>query len=183
MGASHKANLPSLPIRGAISASSSAQHMITKPTDDTPARHGLAGAQPEVQLFTLPPPRRASTLSESSDNSLPEFEPAAYFEEGAANTYLAQFVGTAAYYKSRKFRNKEADGRAQVPGLEDYPAVSSECVAEKPTVSGPLVMIFGKTNVRRASLQRKFEIRLQRTNRRMKRLRKLYGTESMFGWD
>jgi hypothetical protein len=133
-------------------------------------QHGSVGAQPELGLFAPPqiqPKRTPSESSQSSDNSLPDVEPAEYVEEEPSNTYLAQYVGTAAFYKSRWYKKKEADGKTQVPGPDSDSATFPERVVEKPKVSESLVMIFGKTNVRRASVERKFELRLQRTNRRM----------------
>jgi hypothetical protein len=176
LGDSQQVQPHTLPRRGGFATVSSAQksplpgppqYTIAKSADDAPAKHGSAGEQPEMQLFTLPSSRRTSTPSKSTDYSLPKFEPVVYVKENATNSYLAQYVGTAAYYKSRKFKKKEANGKARRPGPSDHATPSSELVAEEPKVSASLVMIFGATNVRRASLQRKFELRLQRTNRRM----------------
>ena len=98
-------------------------------------------------------------------------EPAHYsFSDGQRDV-----PGTAAYYKSWTFRQKAEAGTTHVPGhgveadtnMEDsvdgdYYKKSVEAEQKK-----SLVVIFGRTNVRRASTQRKADLRMQKTNRRL----------------
>lgn len=178
MRSSKSSQPPFIPLRRTFSSPSapkssvpgSPPQTIPKAANNTRAQYGSGGAQPKLGLFAPPqiqPKRTPSESSQSSDDSLPDFEPAEYVEEEPSNTYLAQYIGTAAFYKSRRFKKKEADGKSQVPGPDGDSAIFPKRVVEKPKVSESLVMIFGKTNVRRASLVRKYELRLQRTNRRM----------------
>jgi hypothetical protein len=82
--------------------------------------------------------------------------------------------GHAAYYKSQFFRNKVARGEVQIPGrprrfVRDVVPSDEEKYmtrAKKIEIDQSLVLIFGKTNVRRASGTRKVDVRKQRRNQR-----------------
>lgn len=75
--------------------------------------------------------------------------------------------GTLAYYKSRAFIEKKAQGLIHVPGVKwgEIP-VYEPSKGKRKEGSNSLVLIFGKNNVRRARV-RKVDTRMQRYNRRM----------------
>lgn len=83
--------------------------------------------------------------------------------------------GTAAYYKSWAFRIKDNEGTTLVPEQEDEAGEDLDDSADEDYIKRPkkaekmksLVVIFSRTNVRRASMQRKVNERMQRSNRRM----------------
>lgn len=82
---------------------------------------------------------------------------------------------TAAYYKSWAFRTMVNEGTTLVPEQEDEAGEDPDDSADEDYIKRPkqadktklLVMIFSRTNVRRASMQRKVNERMQRSNRRM----------------
>jgi len=82
--------------------------------------------------------------------------------------------GTSAYYKSWAFRQKVSEGKAIVPKQEEEIGKEFDDSADEYYIKKrkpvhrrkSLVMVFSRTNVRRASTQRKVNERLQRFNRR-----------------
>ncbi|CAO2655013.1 Nn.00g117460.m01.CDS01 [Neocucurbitaria sp. VM-36] len=104
----------------------------------------------------------------------------------------AHLPGTAEYYKSTTFREKgKQAGKDQVTGkhpaamnntddIDDDTFCETNAKSHKKT---SLVMIFGRTNVRRASDMRMAHMRLQRYNRRMRFWRRVNGEEALFDWD
>ena len=98
-------------------------------------------------------------------------EPAQYtLDDGPRDT-----PGTAAYYKTWAFRQKVSTGAAQVPGQEGEDGMEiddsdDEDYERKPRQKDDVrsrVMVFSRTNVRRANAQRKVYERMQRSNRRL----------------
>ncbi|KAL1652951.1 hypothetical protein SLS61_004572 [Didymella pomorum] len=99
--------------------------------------------------------------------------------------------GTSAYYKSWAFRLKDKEGATIVPkqkdeaseGLDD--SGGEDYIKKRRSIHKreSLIMIFSRTNVRRASTRRKVYERLQRFSRRMKLMRKVEGTKPLFKWD
>ncbi len=84
--------------------------------------------------------------------------------------------GAAAYYRSRTFYKKKEAGTVQVPDCsakpigEDDDDEAYESMSEDTSGSAKprsLVMILSRTNVRRASVKGKAQLRMQRQNRRM----------------
>lgn len=83
--------------------------------------------------------------------------------------------GTSAYYKSWAFRQKVNEGKAIVAKQEvkankesNYRTDGDYIKKRKPVRKREsLVMVFSRTNVRRASTQRKVNERLQHFNHRM----------------
>jgi type IV secretory pathway VirB10-like protein len=83
--------------------------------------------------------------------------------------------GTSAYYKSWAFRQKVNEGKAIVAKREDEVGEGCDDSANEDYVKKrkpnhkeeSLIMVFSRTNGRRASTQRKVNERLQRFNRRM----------------
>lgn len=83
--------------------------------------------------------------------------------------------GTSAYYKSWTFRQKVNEGKNIVPKQEDEVGEEFDDSADENYIrkrkpiykKESLIMVFSRTNVRRASTQCKVNERLQRINRRM----------------
>lgn len=118
--------------------------------------------RPPVQSYALrpshppPPPQRAY----SRGPKLPRVE---WLEEDADNRILARMPGAAAYYKkSPKFRLIKARGEEQVPG-QDNKQTDKKSPVEEPR---DLVVIFGRTNLRRATSNRMADARTQSHNKR-----------------
>lgn len=98
-------------------------------------------------------------------------EPAEFtWDEGPSH-----LPGTAQYYRSSAFRKKKNAGVDQVPGAHKN-AITYNMESDNESLGGKgaslqqrlsLVMIFSRTNVRRASDERMAHKRLQRHNRRM----------------
>jgi hypothetical protein len=122
------------------------------------------GEQPEPEALRSISRTRTTASDDSNGKLAPDYEPAQYIDEDEANPELP---GTAAYYKSRKFLRKTAAGKIQVTEevTKDNEDIGASNGKEKPK---ELVMIFGKTNVRRADLNNKYTARLQRSNKRAK---------------
>jgi hypothetical protein len=116
------------------------------------------GAQPDVHMIDSSPSPHTTSPFNSNGKLLPDYKPAKCINEDEAD---AKSSGTAAFYKTRKFLRKTAAGKVQVPGGATENGASTE--KEKPK---KLVIIFGKTNVRRAGLNNKCTARLQRSNKR-----------------
>jgi hypothetical protein len=130
--------------------------------NESSAPRTAPGEQPEAEaLRPLSPPRITASV-DSSGKLAPDYEPAQYIDEDEAS---AELPGTTAYYTTRKFLRKTATGKIQVPGgaIKDNEDIGASNGKEKPE---KLVMIFGKTNVRRADLNNRYTARLQRRNKR-----------------
>ncbi|KAF2029651.1 hypothetical protein EK21DRAFT_89590 [Setomelanomma holmii] len=97
---------------------------------------------------------------------------------GEGDTGSAYLPGAAAYYKSYAFRKRVKNGQDQAPGrkrhldeeekdeeMEDDDEDTINVMAEKSRKS--LILIFGRTNVRREKAKGKKEHILQKTNKRM----------------
>jgi hypothetical protein len=122
------------------------------------------GSPPDawVLRFSSPPPTAAPI--ETSGESLPDYEPAEYVDEEETD---AELPGTAAYYKTRKFQHKKAAGKVQMPGkAKNWEASESSDASNEKEKPKKLIMIFGKTNVRRANVN-KYTARVQRSNKRV----------------
>lgn len=134
-------------------------------------------APKKVRFETLEVPATLPTSSPTEHvhtthkrSTIRAVKPAGYgFYEGLPST-----PGTAAYYKGRAFRKKVASGQAQVPGGQDRSDEDNEdrsgedCLQQPPETpkSKSLIVVIGRTNVRRAKPQRKVDQRGQRSNRR-----------------
>lgn len=99
------------------------------------------------------------------------FEPTRYtLDDGSRDA-----PGKAAYYKSWAFRKKVNAGTNQVPGgdaehRDSFGDIGNEGFHRKSRSADEaksLVLVFSRTSVRRADTQRKFSMRMQRSNRRM----------------
>lgn len=109
-----------------------------------------------------PPPPQAPREPDPPASS---YTAAVYIEEDPNSRKLADYIGTAAYYKSREFKKKQAAGEVQVPGSKS----KSEDKEIEDVHSGKppsLIMIFGRDTVRRATTNNKFYLRMQKYNKR-----------------
>jgi hypothetical protein len=130
--------------------------------NESSAPRTAPGEQPEAEALRSPSPPRTTASAVLSGKLTPGYEPVEYIDEDEAN---AELLGTTAYYKTRKFLRRTAAGKIQVPGgaAKDNEYIEASNGKEK---RKKLVMIFGKTNVRRADLNNKYTARLQRSNKR-----------------
>ncbi|KAF2627155.1 hypothetical protein BU25DRAFT_469591 [Macroventuria anomochaeta] len=156
-----------------------------------------AGFHPGARLvystnLTTPPtsspiPQNNTTNGQQPSTAKPE--PAQYtLEDGPRDA-----LGTAAYYKSWVFRKKVIEGTTRVTGqeaeaeagenIDDSADENYHKKSKQVDRTKSLVLIFSRTNVRRANAQRKVNERIQRANRRSKFLRNLERAECCFGWD
>jgi hypothetical protein len=133
------------------------------------ARSILIGQLPPKQLYTLPPLRPDITASfetkteietEMKDNRMPAYKPAKWIREAENNTKLAHIPGTAAYYKSLKFRLKVAAGKDQVPGRvngeHEVGSNRNRNMATTRPMKKQLILIISRTTVRRADRVNRF---------------------------
>jgi hypothetical protein len=130
--------------------------------NEPPTRRTDHGPRPDNEVF-----RHPFSPIELIEESVPGYEPAKYIDEAETD---AQLPGTAAFYKSRKFQRKVVAGNVLVPGKapHDSPIGSDDYEScDKKEKPKRLIMIFGRTNVRRATVKNKFNARLQRSNKRM----------------
>ena len=142
--------------------------------DKTLATTTAIKSRPEVGNFRLPPPTSIATRPER-ERGAKSHTPALYEAEDDTDTKLAHLPGAAAYYKSRAFRRKKAVGQDQVPrhkihSTEDAAVSDSDedmdaanTTPEKPK---SLIMIFSRSNARRARTNNKLYLRMQRQNKR-----------------
>jgi hypothetical protein len=131
--------------------------------NDTPQGFARPVPRPPPQLKSWlpshppPPPQPAY----SRGPWIPRVE---WVEEDPGNRILTTMPGTAAYYKrSYKFRMIKAGGEEQIPGEGKSSGTDKNACPEEPEV---LFMIFGLTNVRRATSNRSADARTQLHNRR-----------------
>ena len=129
-------------------------------------------------MFRLPPPsappQPVIVTRREPENHVPTYTPAIYEWESNKDATLADIVGSAAYYKSRAFKIKKAKGEDQVPGSAregtEQDAVNDnkdeDMPDAEPETSKSLIMIFGRTTVRRATTNDKFYLRMKRYNKR-----------------
>ncbi|KAF3044486.1 hypothetical protein E8E11_003090 [Didymella keratinophila] len=180
-------------------------HPLTTPSTSLPQR--LKGHPPVKgsfysSLYQDPrPPQPTSNLASPPRSSpLPRhnaiatqepvsrgYEPVYYtFDDGPRGEPC-----TSAYYKSWTFRLKVNEGKSIVPKQENDASEDLDDSGDDDYIKKrkliykkeSLIMIFSRTNVRRASTQRKVNEKLQRFNRRMKFMRKVEGTKALFKWD
>ena len=129
-------------------------------------------------MFRLPPPsappQPVIVTQREPEKHVPTYKPAIYDWESNKDATLADIVGSAAYYKSRAFKIKKAKGEDQAPGrmredTEQDAASDSkdeDMPDAEPDKPKSLIMIFGRTTVRRATTNDKFYLRMKRYNKR-----------------
>jgi hypothetical protein len=169
--------IPSPMSHGTVPSATSSSESVTLPrspvlpfhlrsNNEPPARRTDPGPSPDICVPRLQSPPRTASPNESSKESVRNYAPAEYVDE---NETSIQLPGSAAYYKSRIFRHKTAAGNAQVPGKRtpDMQVIDNHKPMDNKAKPKRLVMIFGRTNVRRAHVHNKFNTRLQRSNKRL----------------
>jgi hypothetical protein len=112
-----------------------------------------------------PPPHPPPQAPRERDSPVSRYTAAVYIEEDPNSSKLAGYVGTAAYYKSREFKRKQAAGKVQVPSSKNK---NKDDIMEDAQSGKPpsLIMIFGRDTVRRATTNNKFYLRMQKYNKR-----------------
>lgn len=120
------------------------------------------------RMFTpmaTPPPTPQAQREPELELPAPLHVPAGYEFEDPNRSDVADLVGTAAYYKSREFKRKQAAGRVQVPGSSSE-SEDVDMEDAKPAKAPSLIMIFGRDTVRRLTTNNNFYLRMQRYNKR-----------------
>lgn len=129
---------------------------------------------PQTVYLATPPqsspyPQRNTVTTQKPVSNGPD--PTQYtFDDGPRSE-----PGTGAYYKSWAFRQKVNEGKVIKAMQEDEVGEQFDDSADEDYITKrksilnreSLVMVFSRTNVRRASTQRKVNERMQRSNRRM----------------
>ncbi|KAF2829073.1 hypothetical protein CC86DRAFT_403723 [Ophiobolus disseminans] len=152
---------------------------------------------PVMGTFRMPPafqpPMHQPVLvtRRECETSAPSHKPAIYDWEGERDVKLAELAGTSAYYKSREFKKMKLAKSDQVPGrrpnaskdITEGDNTDVEMADREATKPQSLILIFGRTTVRRARTNDKFYLRMQRYNKRTKAWRRISGEEAMFEWD
>lgn len=184
---------PAVPSRAPMSLPyRPAPTIVFDPITSTYITTGLVEIPPQIGRFGTTPPHPRQVLNafsdvavsrytplgwshESNDEessvkqaAIPKYKPTNWIFEDDEDETFADKPGHAAYYKSRKFQAKVAAGEVQVPGgVRSNSFVSrKQAMERKRAKSEPLVMIFGLHNVRRARVDRKADLRLQKHNKR-----------------
>jgi hypothetical protein len=129
--------------------------------------------------YLMPPPplRRCGPvihLVHEQERGRPKHKPAIYGWESDRNVALAGKIGSAAYYKSQEFYRKKLAGVDHVPGRKssatndsvDNGNMNDDMENAESETAKSLIMIFGRTTVRRANTNNKFYLRMQRYNKR-----------------
>lgn len=122
-------------------------------------------SRPMIQPMVSPIPSPQAQPEPGPKPSAPPPKAAVYEDEDPNRRDFADIVGTAAYYKSGKFKRKQAAGKVQVPGVKDQDE-DVDMDDAKPEKPPSLIMIFGRDTVRRTTTKNKFYLRMQKYNKR-----------------
>lgn len=115
----------------------------------------MSPAEPPSKRRKLDSPSPENPDPSTADNKADaaQAEPAEWIYEDPDDISIAHIPGTAAYYKSLAYR-------------KNHPVDPPQDTVDEDASTPKLIMIFGRTNARRAGVNRKITARMQRYNRR-----------------